>query len=361
MIKIEKIGHRYIAGWIINNKYYYRVVNKNLALLFYFLDIFLNSIFKKRIFPKEVRNILIIRLEHIGDVILTTSFFRELKRNYPNAKITVLCRELTKNLFKMIPWIDEVLVLNTPWLSRNDSKGYFNVLKFIINNYKKYDFVFDLHPDPRNLIIARFVGKYTIAYGIKGFRFLIDKEIFWDFGKVEHIVDRYLNILEELGLNIEKKELEIKLDERIISNVKRKLKEKFNLDFNIDTSDKRDNTKIVLIHPISGREEKNISWEEWETIIKNLLAEKDTLIFIGGAKNEKPIIDKNLGHLIDNKRVFNIAGFFNLLEYIHFINLVDFIYSVDTFVVHVASALKKKIKTFYIATNEDEWGYYGKN
>ena len=353
MVKVESIKHKYIAGWIINDKYYYRVVNKNMVLILYFLDSFLNSFFKKRKFPEKIENILIIRLEQIGDVILTTSFFRELKRNYPNAKITVLCRELTKDLFKIIPWVDEVIVLNTPWLSRNDSKGYFNVLKFIISNYKKYDLVFDLHPDPRNLFIARFVGKYTIAYGIKGFRFLIDKEIFWNFRKVEHIVDRYLNILKEMGLNIEKKELELKLDGKIISDIKKKLKDKFNLDAN--------NKKIVLLHPISGREEKNISWKNWEKIIENLLAEKDILIFIGGAKNEKSIIDKNLGDLIDNERVFNIAGFFNLLEYIHFINLVDFIYSVDTFVVHVASALKKKIKTFYIATNEDEWGYYGKN
>ncbi|WP_423792411.1 glycosyltransferase family 9 protein [Methanocaldococcus indicus] len=356
MFKVDKIKQKFIAGWVINNKYYYRVVNKYLALFLYFLDIFLNPLFKKRKFPKKIENILIIRVEQIGDVILTTSFFRELKRNYPNAKLTVLCRKLTKDLFKLIPWIDNIIILNTPWLSRNDSEGFWNVLKFIKENYKKYDLVFDLHPDPRNLLIARFVGKYTIAYGIRGFRFLIDREISWNFKKVEHIVDRYLNILEKMGLNIEEKELELKLDEKIMMNIKKKLKNTFNLDI-----DKEKNIKIVLIHPISGREEKNISWKEWEIIIKNLLKEKDSLIFIGGAKNEKSIINKNLGHLIDNKRVFNIAGLFSLLEYIHFIDLVDIIYSVDTFVVHVASALKKKIKTFYVATNENEWGYYGKD
>lgn len=354
MYKIKKISHKYIKGWIIGNKYY-RVVDKNLSLILYTLDVLLNPILKKRKFPGKIEKILVIRLEQIGDVILTTSFFRELKKNYPNAKITVLCRNITKDLFKMIPWVDDILVLDTPWLSRNDSKGYLNVLKFIIDNYKKYDLVFDLHPDPRNLIIARFVGKYTISYGIRGFRFLIDKEIYWDFERVEHIVDRYLNILKEMGLTIEKKDLELVLDEKTLISIKRKLMSE--LKINTDNT----NLKFILIHPISGRKEKNISWKNWESIIKKMLMNDDVIIFIGGAKNDKPVIDKNLGHLIDNKRVFNIAGLFNLLEYIHFVKLVDYIYSVDTFVVHVASALKKRIKTFYIATNETEWGYYGKD
>ncbi|WP_456374048.1 glycosyltransferase family 9 protein [Methanocaldococcus sp.] len=350
MIKIEKIKHKFIAGWIINNKHYYRVVNKNIALALYFLDCVFSPIFKKRKYPKKIENILVIRLEQIGDVILTTSFFRELKKNYREAKITVLCRKVTKDLFKLIPWVDDIVVLNTPWLSRNDSEGYLNVLKFIIKNYKKYDLVFDLHPDPRNLIISKFVGKYTVAYGIKGFKFLIDRVINWDFEKVYHIVERYLNILEEMGLKVEDKNLELILDDNILHNVKEKL---YTICNNLN-----ENKKLILIHPLSGRSEKNISWEKWKEIIKNELINKENIIFIGGSKQDKPIIDKNLKDILDDNRVYNIAGIFNLLEYIHFISLVDYIYSVDTFVVHVSSALKKKIKTFYIATNEDEWGYY---
>ncbi|XRO75809.1 glycosyltransferase family 9 protein [Methanocaldococcus sp. 28A] len=349
MIKIEKIKHKFIAGWIINNKYYYRVVNKNIALALYFLDSVFSLIFKKRKYPEKIENILVIRLEQIGDVILTTSFFRELKKNYREAKITVLCRDVTKDLFKLIPWVDEIVVLNTPWLSRNDSDGYLNVLKFIMKNYKKYDLVFDLHPDPRNLIISKFVGKYTVAYDIKGFKFLIDKPINWNFKKVEHIVDRYINILKELGLTVEDYNLEIILDDNIMHNVKKKLNKICNLN---------GNKKLILIHPLSGRLEKNISWEKWKDIIRNELVNEKNIIFIGGSKQDKSIIDKNLKDVLDDNRVYNIAGVFNLLEYIHFISLVDYIYSVDTFVVHVSSALKKRIKTFYIATNEEEWGYY---
>ncbi len=54
-------------------------------------------------------SILVIRLDGIGDLVLTTPFLRELRRNYPKSHITLIIRPETKNLFEFCPYCDEIL------------------------------------------------------------------------------------------------------------------------------------------------------------------------------------------------------------------------------------------------------------
>lgn len=49
----------------------------------------------------SVNNILIIRLDEIGDVVMTTPFIRELKRNFPKANITLIVKPQIYNLVEL--------------------------------------------------------------------------------------------------------------------------------------------------------------------------------------------------------------------------------------------------------------------
>ena len=51
--------------------------------------------------PKE--NILIVRMDGIGDMVLMTPFLRELRRNHPCAKITLLTSPIAFELFECCP------------------------------------------------------------------------------------------------------------------------------------------------------------------------------------------------------------------------------------------------------------------
>ncbi len=55
-------------------------------------------------------NILVVRMDGIGDMVLMTPFFRELRRNYPSANITLLTSPIASELFEVCPYLDEVLV-----------------------------------------------------------------------------------------------------------------------------------------------------------------------------------------------------------------------------------------------------------
>ena len=57
----------------------------------------------------RVRRALVVRPDGIGDVVMTTPFLRELRRNLPDAWITLAVRPAVCNLVELCPYMDEVL------------------------------------------------------------------------------------------------------------------------------------------------------------------------------------------------------------------------------------------------------------
>lgn len=53
--------------------------------------------------------ILVIRLDEIGDMVMMSSFLRELRRNYPTAHITLVVNLEVYNLVELCPYVDETL------------------------------------------------------------------------------------------------------------------------------------------------------------------------------------------------------------------------------------------------------------
>jgi heptosyltransferase-2 len=66
----------------------------------------------KEISLKSVRAILVVRLDEIGDVVLTTPFLRELRRNAPAAWITLVVKPEVFNLVELCPYVNEVVTFD---------------------------------------------------------------------------------------------------------------------------------------------------------------------------------------------------------------------------------------------------------
>ena len=57
-----------------------------------------------------------VRVDEIGDVVLTTPFLRELRRNVPMAHITLVVKPGVANLVQTSPHVDQILTYD--WLHR---------------------------------------------------------------------------------------------------------------------------------------------------------------------------------------------------------------------------------------------------
>jgi ADP-heptose:LPS heptosyltransferase len=57
----------------------------------------------------DCTNILVVKLDNLGDVVLLSPFLRELRRNTPQAKITLLVQQPADELVKLCPHVDHVV------------------------------------------------------------------------------------------------------------------------------------------------------------------------------------------------------------------------------------------------------------
>lgn len=57
----------------------------------------------------EMQRVLVVRLDRMGDVVLTSPFLRELRRNLPKAWITLIVNPGVYNLVELCPYVNEIL------------------------------------------------------------------------------------------------------------------------------------------------------------------------------------------------------------------------------------------------------------
>lgn len=97
-----------------------------------FIQFFFNNKEKQcdKFNKSQINKILVFRLDEIGDVVMTTPFIRELRRNFPKANITLIVKPQTYNLVELCPYVNQILTFNR----------YSGRFSFFINIFKAYSF-----------------------------------------------------------------------------------------------------------------------------------------------------------------------------------------------------------------------------
>jgi ADP-heptose:LPS heptosyltransferase len=63
----------------------------------------------------EARRLLVMRLDNIGDVVMTGPVLRALKENLPRVSITLMASPGGKEAAPLLPWVDEVFAWRVLW------------------------------------------------------------------------------------------------------------------------------------------------------------------------------------------------------------------------------------------------------
>jgi ADP-heptose:LPS heptosyltransferase len=105
------------------------------------------------------KNILIVELWGLGDLVLMSSVLDRVKSLFPEASITLLAKSYAQELFKYDKRIDEVVCFDFPWTAFREKYRFFrwpwkSMCRIIKELRKKnFDFVLDARCDPRNDIL----------------------------------------------------------------------------------------------------------------------------------------------------------------------------------------------------------------
>ena len=75
---------------------------------------------------EEIKNILVPKLEHMGDMVLFLPFLRALRKNFPSARITLLACPWNVKIAKNCGYVDEIMIYTTNFPAFNRGRKRLN-------------------------------------------------------------------------------------------------------------------------------------------------------------------------------------------------------------------------------------------
>ncbi len=278
------------------------------------------------------KNILLVRTDRIGDVVLSLPLAEAIKKKFPGCKVTFLVKNYTVDLVNYHPFIDDVLTLDEV---DTVPAVFSNVQKI---KAKNFDTCIVVYPTFRIALILFLTGiKNRIGTGYRSYSFFFTKKIYEHRKYAErHELQYNLNLLKVFGIDEQPDLGEVDFHLQISEEAKKVVHQFFQKN-NIDNS-----KPIVIVHPGSGGSAVDLPLDKMKKLVEKLLT-MDVNILITGSASEKAICQL----LVVNERTVNAAGLFQLPSLIALINASEIFISNSTGPLHVAAALKKLVVGFY--------------
>ena len=291
------------------------------------------------------KNILIVRNDRIGDVVLSLPLAGLIKKHYPDCKVTFLLRNYTKDIANDHPKIDDVIILK-------EDNGKIPVWKNV-NQLKNGSFDVSIIVYPTfitALIIFLARVKFRVGSGYRWYSFLFNKKVFEHRKYSEkHELEYNVNLLKVFGIeeniSTENVPFDIHINKTSMEKVNKTL-----TDSGIEFEKKK-----IIVHPGSGGSAIDLPIEKFSQLVKNLSLLNEVNIFITGNEDEKNICNT----ISANTNAIDLSGEFNLSEIICLISLSDIFISNSTGPIHIAAALGKYTVGFYPkirACSPERWG-----
>ncbi len=279
---------------------------------------------------KNIKNILAVNFGGIGDEILFLPTLTSLKKEFPNAKITIALEPRSKGIADITNTIDDLILVD---IKRKNK--YIELLKFIIEARKKrFDIAISSGGNKFISIILFLIGaKHNYGYdtGLLS-RILLTKTI--PLNKKQYAAKMYHDLVKH------------------ITNIKTLLPE-----LNIQIKPKVPNS--VLIHPGVSKLSvelgiiKTIPAEKWANIIDLLIDDGKRVILAGGPDDKECI--EIIRNTIKNKESDNFIDYFgktkNLTDLAELISSAEKFVCSDSAPLHIAVALQTKTYAIFGPTD----------
>jgi ADP-heptose:LPS heptosyltransferase len=279
----------------------------------------------------DFKDILVWSSMGIGNSVNFMPMLRNLRINFPEAKITLLSSS-NKGNYELMEGSN--LYDNFIYFDKHSRlQKYLACIKVLFNNYDL--FIVKWHKNPLIATFIKFAWRSKTLGHVSGggwtspYDHLIDFKVPMEDGI--HDVHQYLNLLKPLGIEHPIAEQNININSRAIKNVDNVLK-------TLGITTKR---LLIGLHFDAGLAQpyKNLDFTIWTNVLKNLEVEYPHALFflLGGA--ESSIGARVLKDLDKPLVFFDFTRKFSLHETTSFIARLDILIAVDSSLKTIADAV----------------------
>lgn len=290
----------------------------------------------------KVKKVLVVKLRHLGDVLLTAPVFTHLKKAMPGALVDACIYEEARPMLEGHPDIHALIGYDRAW----KKKGFFHHFCKEFSFFRKirrsrYDLVVNLTEGDRGILIAMLSGSnIRVGFAPKGR---------WQKKQITHVVkhcpglrhtvERNLDALRRIGIfpDLQTRELFFEVGSSVAASMREKVGDR----------------PFILIHPTSRWRFKCWSTSHMRSLIERLLDAGKRVILTAGPD---PVEMSMIADIAKGLNVEVFAGKTTLKELGALIVLSEMLVCVDSVPLHMASALKHPVVALFGPTSDITWG-----
>ena len=306
---------------------------------------------------KDVKNILIIKLRHIGDVLLTIPAIRAVRERFPDACIVALVNKGTEEMLTENPLLDAVMTFDRGILKLPIHKRLMNEIAFARKiRAMGFDLTIDLTAGDRPAIYSYISGaRYRIAYdpGKKGF--WGKSYLYTHLGKRtegrNHMVLENLNLVRQFGIDADNLSVNMFFSDR----------DRQYVDELLSKNGLKPSTPLIHLHPTSRWIFKCWRDESMAEIIDFCEDSMNTRIVITSSSDRREM-DK-IKCIMDHVKSspINLSGMLTLKQLAALSQRASLFFGVDSAPMHIAAAVGTPVVALFGPTGAFNWGPWGNN
>lgn len=299
---------------------------------------------------RDVRNILVIKLRHIGDVLLTVPAIRALKETFPGSSVTALVNSGTEDMLTGNPVVDEVVPFDRSVKKLSLLQRSRREVEFVrALRKKRFDMSVDLTGGDRPALLGFFSGaRYRLGFkpsaGFAGKKFLYTHMAERPEGLAHMVI---LNLCVVRAFGIDTRDLAVDIyspteDEAYIDRV-------------LGQEGFGETTPFVHIHPTSRWFFKCWTDEGMADIIDRLESYGLRVVLTSGPDAREIEKVRSIISLARSRPV-DLSGRLGLKSLAALSRRAAFFFGVDTAPMHIAAAAGTRVVGLFGPSGGYDWG-----
>ena len=295
---------------------------------------------------RTVRNILVIKLRYIGDVLLATPVMRALRERFPGARLVMAVNRGTEDVLRGNPDLSEVLVVE-----RGGPAAQWRFLREI--RRRRFDCVIDLTDGDRSAILARFSGA-PVRIGLNDehrWRGLLYTAVARPGPATTHRLERDLEAIRPLGIQPKASPLILNTSPEDDEAAARLLNEMTGGRGSVGAR------RLVMLQPGARYWFKAWPAERFAELAGRLAEKHGCTILIGGDAKERELAETIRAGA--GTSAVSLAGRLTLPQYAAVLKRCALFVGNDNGPMHMAAALGVPVLALFGPSNPSEWGPRG--
>jgi len=283
--------------------------------------------------PASPRRILLLRLERIGDLLMTLGALESVRATWTEAHVHLVVGSWNTDVAKRLPWVDHVETLDVPWLAREGPAS--RVAGLLRRAWKwrreRFDLAINLEGDIRSNVLLGLCGApVRVGYAMAGGGSMLTDVVEHDARvhtdeSARRLVRAAARVFRTTAIEPQPVWPRFSLSSEAVRRASALLGDAVR--------------PLIGLHASGGRQIKQWHPERFGEAVGRIAESTGAAVVLTGASGDRPLVDRARAAIPAGIEIVDLAGPLDLLTLAAVLSRLDLYVTGDTGPMHLAAAM----------------------